>query len=959
MKKKLLFLSTIILTGNILLTPTVTVYAQGIGGGFGASGQAGFNISGIGAVGLSCLTGGNLSGFVQDIFSGGSDVASSFGSEEAQGLSESVTESGGGFAELNSQLAGTEGATSTISDAAQSVTPVMVFDTAANSKLSATKSNTSKIKQEEKAVNKKETCWDKIARYAALEVMDRLTFSMLKWINSGFEGKPFFVDDPKAFAFDYVKDVIFDFEALFTGNFDLYPFGEQIFKSVIISIQNTFQQNMINSLNAVLAHGTREEFTYDFSVGGWAGYTAFFEPNNNIFGSYIESSNFLGRKLNGVYDSDFINIQRELDRGLGFLSQKKCLATESGFPYIPKNSIEHISTPLTQITSVDQIPDNVLTYMLDNQQGDEEENYDTDGDGEYDSYGMDLSGDDALLIATAEDFRADSNCIQWQTITPGNTIAQQTTKVLNISLDQLQLTDELNENLGLIMDALLNQLVQKGLGSFYTPGGNYNQANNVAWAQVNGLEPGQFQDQNSVPQIINGFIGGGTAGDFVGMIPLQEEYLEKSEQLMNLLIQKRQRIRDLDYCVPGPNPVWQGGTALGMYQFIQNGIFAIELVSGGSVQTTIASNIPILGGILGGFSANSDANFNIIKTYVYYTLILKDMLDVEFPYVEDELEPLVGLDSLAGAGNILEDLDEDNVDIIQNKQQFMLVLDNVFSEYADMIEQRFLNANDFDLGLRGKAEDWFSEIASINQEISQLEADQQVVQQSYQELIEIQELYAPIEYQYIVQFLNNTISASAQGGAVLPGLNSLLAQFLALEQSGQVTYISNNGQPTAYQNLVFELFDSIGYPITPPITDPLYAGILAHFTDILLSSATNEHNEDLTARINEYTIDIGSLENPNSLIGLINSCVTQVLSPNFEGFTERRPYPYPISNDLGLSNLPISETFLSGVTIGTVPNPTNLLLPLQPSGNTTYYIPSTSVQNFESYMTQYGFGSFY
>ena len=690
------------------------------------------------------------------------------------------------------------------------------------------------IKKEQEKATRKERCEDKIARFIALQAMDRITFSTLEWINSGFEGKPFYLEDPAQFFTDFATKELLGFSASFSGDAELYPFGTLLARTVLSSFQRSFEQNMINSLNAVLAHGNYNEWTADFSVGGWAGYTAFIEPNNNIFGAYIESTRNIQRNLQGARISEVVDLQRQLEQGLGFLSQRECAQTESYGEYIPENDPRHLRVGVPHITSINQIPTNVYNYITDCDNGDCEA-YDED------------------IIAQAELYRGRSICTRWHITTPGNQIAQQVTKAIGISQDQVLLADELNENIGLIFDALLNQFITKGLQSF-----SGTTESNVAWAQLNNLNPGaQLTNNVDFNQVINGYSG--SDQEFIGIIPTQETYLELVQELISLRQVALQRIYDLDYCVPGPNPLWQNASSEAVSEYL--------------------ASVP------------SYTNSTIANTS--YVEIINTILDIS--------------------------VDPDNVSpIISDYTTFFGIIANeIFQGYADVVNERFGFQNqDLNGNVRQQAFEYFLSTEAVIQSIIDLEQSAQETQLVIDDLIELREEYAQMEYQAILQELQTLVGNNVQN------LADNLATFQGFSPS-QITYIGQGGQNSTYHNAVIALSNEIGSFITPPQNDPAYTALLDDFADILDAGvATDVSIQNIQGQIQETQSAIGNAFSPDSLIGLITSCVTQVNS-QYQGYPERVPYPVAISQDLGLPSLSTTNSFIQNMIAAFDPSPRN------------------------------------
>lgn len=848
----------------------LTSYAQ-IGGAVSGALGGSVNIQGVGPILLSCLAQemGPLGGGSSP-FGGGADAV------------ESAGEIGG--------IEGGDGINAIISpETAGSIQSVPVSDAVVQADTEKIKDNSKDIKIEEEKDTRKERCEDKIARFIALEAMDKITFATLEWINSGFEGKPFFVENPEQFFSDLATDELLGFSAIFTGDENLYPFGETIVRTVFLSFQQSFQQNMVNSLNNVLAHGTREEWSGDFSVGGWAGYTAYVEPNNNIFGSYIESSRNLGNKLNGTRVSKAINVQAELQQGLGFLSQRSCAETEGGGSYIPENSIQHIKVGVSHITQINQIPTNVYTYITACEADDV---FDEDGDGEADSDGL-CEGFDEDIIAVAEDFRGRSICTRWKTNTPGNQIAEQVTRAVGASQEQNLLVDELNESLGLLLDALLNQFITQGLSSFYEPTGNYTE-DNVAWAQVNGLNPGEPQD--SIP-FIDAMNGGGQGNEsFEGIVPLQEQYIQGATTLVTLYGEIVQRTRDLDYCVPGPNPGWQTHSANAIADYFSL-IPAYESLPQASWTGSTPAGISDLTESISNFSLATDQEGLNEYINLIYSFIIEVFTGVSLE--NDELNP----------------------EILNRTTQFLPVLYGAFSEYAGLINERFMFATDFSGNLRNEAANFFFTLDETQASIAQYSQNIEQVSDILQTLIDLREEYADIEHEYILGVL--TVAVNNQG---FSGLADNLATFQSFSPA-EVTYIGTGGQNSAYHNAVTALTAELGEPVLPPTSHPEYSNILEEFVELIPNTATEDYVDALDNEIEDAIEMIGDISNGDSLIGLTYSCLQQVneFGPYqnipFAGYTERKPYPFPISTEI-IPGVPFSsllsttETFLEDLTVG-------------------------------------------
>jgi hypothetical protein len=310
--------------------------------------------------------------------------------------------------------------------------------------------------------------------------------------------------------------------------------------TILGSIQAQLQQNVQFSLNQVLAHGTYEEYKFDFNVGGWAGYTAMLNENNNPFGNYLLINKELGRRIEGTYVPIVKDFSQQLSQSGGFLNQRKCAVSGTGGnnDYIPADDARYLNPDTYHLiptggTMTGQI---YLTLPQPVQE-------------ELDS----LNGSDAQA-EVYNDFVLRSSCKQWKTITPGGVVSNQLTTALNLGNSKLVQADEVSEDLGLIFDALINQLVGSGLNSLQSSLSGGNSSNNVLIAQVQGQQPGQVQNGNAPPSAVDSITGTGLVS--TQLVVVQNSYISNANQAIPLFDELIKKIRALDYCVPGPNPNW-------------------------------------------------------------------------------------------------------------------------------------------------------------------------------------------------------------------------------------------------------------------------------------------------------------------------------------------------------------------------------------------------------------------
>jgi hypothetical protein len=161
-------------------------------------------------------------------------------------------------------------------------------------------------------------------------------------------------------------------------------------------------------------------------------------------------------------------------------------------------------------------------------------------------------------------------CLEWEVVTPGSLIADQTAAVTTSAIRQLELADEIDETLGLLFDKLLNSLLSEGLDSLGR--GNFS---GVSYGQYNTGGPGtnavfNNQGQPIIGASASGAIIPGTSQSGVGagdfniknprhlrvIIKTQKDYLNKMRDSRVAMRRVVPTLGALDYCLPGPNPTW-------------------------------------------------------------------------------------------------------------------------------------------------------------------------------------------------------------------------------------------------------------------------------------------------------------------------------------------------------------------------------------------------------------------
>lgn len=318
---------------------------------------------------------------------------------------------------------------------------------------------------EEKENNKKEKCWDAIGYAAAKTALAALTQTTINYINSGFEGNPYFARHENSLLASIGNQEVYSFVSEL-NNPEKYPFGPEIAQSIatIHGCEDPtdngacFRDTAVFTLAEDIGENW-EDFGDDFSVGGWEGWLSTTQnPYNNPIGFNFEASKEISRRINKEQST----IKDEISTNGGFLSVKKCVAyyqveevtttTKDGtFTSYEKVLDDNGNPIISTVDSGDATNDKEILY------------YNNAGNPVYDTGDISSSYDYEYSYLGEVD-----HCARYETTTPGSVISDQLNIHLGSSVRQLELADEMNESLGAVFDALINKLVYDGLDALQT-----------------------------------------------------------------------------------------------------------------------------------------------------------------------------------------------------------------------------------------------------------------------------------------------------------------------------------------------------------------------------------------------------------------------------------------------------------------------------------------------------------
>ncbi|MES2416349.1 MAG: hypothetical protein V4504_01480 [Patescibacteria group bacterium] len=489
------------------------------------------------------------------------------------------------------------------SDAVNEANSVGVYDKSLNNAINTVKSNTEQIKSSTDSIDKNDTCLKSIGRMVTKLLLQKITVSTVNWINTGYEGKPTFLSNEDDFWGNIAKNEILQF-GLEIDNEVLFPFGRGFMEAQALSFQNHFADNAQYSLDKLIADTNPQysstTFNADFSQGGWAAWDAMTQiPANNPLGFQLLASNELQLRLEGTAQSTAQGLRDDIQRGMGFMSQDVCVNPE----------------------------------------------------------GVTHEDNDAALAGDT----TKSRCLEWKHVTPGSIIAETATNAVNYPNNQLLKSEDLNDAVAAILDAVINQWSTKlfsdtgfaGISNQGADGSYYH--NTGAQVSYNTQVENDFPYANSTWLKENPDFNIRT-GLTQALIDEQRIYTEKlAEQNDQLFVKVKTSqqakelglnpskmvgknygllpiIYQLDYCIPGPHPGFEedaqasldrtlslGGIPIGQSGFDQALTWFSSVDPGGSNPTsasnTIGTIIKLFQGSDHDINKERESNANIIQHF--------------------------------------------------------------------------------------------------------------------------------------------------------------------------------------------------------------------------------------------------------------------------------------------------------------------------------------------------------
>lgn len=364
------------------------------------------------------------------VFAGGTAAGSSnqtsgtFNDSKPNKINKKTNDSLGIFGDLKATLVtkdGTTGSGGADAFGSSTVEAGATFRSQNQQLVSAVEKNTESAQHSE--------CMKSLGTAALHDLLAASTQSIVNWINTGFDGDPLFIQNPRLFFKGIENQQVYSFVAEL-NNPEKYPFGPEIGASIATmyncdkytdSDNNCFNNTAVFTLGAEIGENW-QDFYSDFNVGGWGGWLAATQnPANNPFDFQFMAS----KEIQARIDLQQQTVKDEILQNGGFLSLRKCVLYDDG------------------------------THAEDEQGGTYVDTGTSSG-GTYDasSFNYEYSY-----------FGEIDNCKQYAVTTPGSLVADQLNIHLGASANAVAMGDEVNTSIAAIFDSLTNQLIDQGLAS--------------------------------------------------------------------------------------------------------------------------------------------------------------------------------------------------------------------------------------------------------------------------------------------------------------------------------------------------------------------------------------------------------------------------------------------------------------------------------------------------------------
>ncbi len=368
-------------------------------------------------------------------------------------------------------------------------------------------------------------CITVMEKAIAKALLAELTKKIVNWINSGFNGNPFYIQDQQSFFHDIAKKEINSFVAVIGFDGKNFPFGRDSARQLLRDAQTNFEARSQYNLPQVIGTTNAEHFSTDFTAGGWAGWMGVTQSSaNNPIGFNYQVSNELAKTLRGTYSSPAEKVQHDLFTGNGFLSMDLC-DNPTDYESPSKDTSFSLSSATAAANAQCTIYTSNCTDLL--------------------NHGV-----------AAKEWLRKHQCVTWKTVTPGHYIATQLDTAGSAKIGQYINATDINTALSGIFDALFNQAFKKGIASL---GGSGDSTGGGNAGDGSFIDLGNTTVTNSNTNSNTSF---NIKTDLEGIINTQVSYKQALQSEVTALQNQIASEKKLDLCIPGPTAEWRDGVSL-------------------------------------------------------------------------------------------------------------------------------------------------------------------------------------------------------------------------------------------------------------------------------------------------------------------------------------------------------------------------------------------------------------
>jgi hypothetical protein len=322
----------------------------------------------------------------------------------------------------------------------------------------------SAVSKELKKSNRITACYNGLAYSLARQQLVSMTRSTMNWVNTGFNGDPMYVRNITSLTRNIEREVVNrELELLKDPkNVRDYPYGRVFAESQIRSYQSigNFDDSMKSDLTGYLSDGaTIDSFSKNFSEGGWGGWLALTQKDqNNPIGYSIQKS----QQIDNQQEKEVTATKAELERNGGMLDQKKCVAFGLSKTSAEKNMLKQFSEAEAAKANQTMRADLAKANAVCAKDADTEECITAKDVADnsisiFNNLGKTNATGSNQVTNQGEE---NKECTKWETVTPGSLIKDKVGKYLNSPETQLELADSLNEVLYSIFGNLISNAIK-------------------------------------------------------------------------------------------------------------------------------------------------------------------------------------------------------------------------------------------------------------------------------------------------------------------------------------------------------------------------------------------------------------------------------------------------------------------------------------------------------------------